>query len=46
MQTKADVLAEFMAEHIALKKKPWGTLTATWVPHNVRDQVIAKRRLS
>ena len=38
MQTKDEVLAELMAEHIALKK-PWGTLTTTWVPHDVRDQV-------
>jgi len=22
-----------------VKKKPWGTLTETWVPHDVRDQV-------
>ena len=39
VQTKDEVLAELMAEHIALKK-PWGTLTATWVPHDVRDQVV------
>jgi len=38
VQTKDEVLAELMAEHIASKKKPWGTLTATWVPHDVRDQ--------
>ena len=31
-------LAELMAEQIALK--PWGTLTETWVPHDVRDQVV------
>jgi hypothetical protein len=23
-----------------VKKKSWGTLTATWVPHDVRDQVV------
>jgi hypothetical protein len=28
-----------MAEHIALKKA-WGTLTETWVPYDVRDQVV------
>jgi transposase len=39
VQTKDEVLAELMAEHIALKKS-WGTLTATWVPHEVRDQVV------
>ena len=39
VQTKDEVLAELMAEHIALKK-PWGTLTATWVPHDVRDPVV------
>ena len=22
------------------KKKPWGTLTGVWVPHDVRDQVV------
>jgi transposase len=40
VQTKDEVMAELMAEHIALKKKPWGTLTATWVAHDVRDQVV------
>jgi hypothetical protein len=29
-----------MAEHIRVKKKSWGALTATWVPHDVRDQVV------
>lgn len=29
-----------MAEHIALKKKSWGTLTGAWVPHEVRDQIV------
>src|SRR5246127_416454 len=23
-----------------VKKKAWGTLTATWVPHDMRDQVV------
>ena len=36
MQTKDEVLAELTAEH----KKSWGTLTATWVPHDVPDQVV------
>src|SRR5881296_2266630 len=40
VQTKDEVLADLMAEHIALKKKPWGTLTETWVPHDMRDQVV------
>src|ERR1700693_5215866 len=40
VQTKDEVLAELMAEHVALKKKPWGNLTETWVPHDVRDQVV------
>jgi transposase len=35
VQTKDEVLAELMAEHIALKKS-WGTLTGSWVPHDVR----------
>src|SRR5215470_4650859 len=40
VRTKDEVLAELMAEHIALKKKSWGTLTGGWVPHDVRDQVV------
>ena len=39
VQTKDEVLAELMAEHIALKKKSWGTLTGIWVSHDVRDLV-------
>src|SRR6266852_3313350 len=39
VQTKDEVLAELMAEHIALKKS-WGTLTGIWVPHDVRDLVV------
>jgi putative transposase len=38
-QTKDEVLAELMAEQIVLKKR-WGTLTAIWVPHYVRHQVL------
>lgn len=30
IQTKDEVLAELMAEHVALKKG-WGTLTGVWV---------------
>ena len=37
---KDEVLAELMAEHVALKKKSWGTLTGVWVPHDVRDQIV------
>src|SRR6516225_2517151 len=40
VQTKDEVLAELMAEHIALKKKSWGTLTGIWVSHDVRDLVV------
>jgi len=40
VRTKDEVLAELMAEHIALKKKSWGTLTGKWVPPDVRDQVM------
>jgi hypothetical protein len=29
-----------MAEHVALKKKSWGTLTGVWVPHDTRDQIV------
>jgi len=39
VQTKDEVLAELMAEHVALKNT-WGTLTGSWVPHDVRDQVV------
>jgi len=38
VQTKDEVLAELMAEHIALKKS-LGNSDRTWVPHDVRDQV-------
>src|SRR2546423_9479084 len=40
IQTKDEVLAELMAEHVALKKNTWGTLTGVWVPHDTRDQVV------
>ena len=40
IQTKDEVLAELMAEHVALKKKSWGTLTGGWVPHDIRDEVV------
>ena len=39
VQTKDEVLAEPMAEHIALKKV-LGTLTGIWVSHDVRDLVV------
>ena len=29
-----------MAEHVALKKDAWGTLTGVWVPHDTRDQIV------
>ncbi len=40
IQTKDEVLAELMAEHIAFKKKHWGTLTKTRTPPDVRDQIV------
>ena len=40
IQTKDEVLAELMAEHMALKKRSWGTLTKTWTPPDVRDQIV------
>jgi transposase len=43
VQTKDEVLAELMAEHIALKKS-WGTLTGIWVPRDVRDLVVEQQR--
>src|SRR5579863_9832662 len=39
IQTKDEVLAELMAEHVALKKC-WGALTGVWVPHDTRDQIV------
>ena len=39
VQTKDEVLAESMAEHVVLKKS-WGTLTGNWVLHDVRGQVV------
>jgi hypothetical protein len=29
-----------MAEHIASKKRHWGTLTGSWAPHDTRDQIV------
>ena len=42
IQSKDEVLAELMAEHIALKMS-WGALTKVWVPHDVRDLVVNLR---
>ena len=39
LQTKDEVLAELMAEHIALKKV-LGALSANWVAQEGRDQVV------
>src|SRR5205823_12917748 len=39
IQTKDEILAELMAEHVALKKA-WGTLTGVWVPHDTRNQIV------
>ena len=36
IQTKDEVLVDLMAEHVALKKNAWGTLTEIWVPHDTR----------
>jgi putative transposase len=40
IRTKDEVLAELMAEHVASKKRDWGTLTGVWVPHDRRDQIV------
>jgi transposase-like protein len=40
IQTKDEVPAELMAEHVALKKNVWGTLTGVWVSHDTRDQIV------
>ena len=29
-----------MVEHVALKKRHWGTLTGSWVPHDKRDEIV------
>jgi transposase InsO family protein/transposase-like protein len=39
IQTKDEVLAELMAEYVALKKS-LGTLTGVWVPRDTRDQIV------
>jgi hypothetical protein len=39
IQTKDEVLAELMAEHVA-KKKCWGVLSGVWVPPDTRDQIV------
>ena len=40
LQTKNEVLAELMEEHVALKKDAWGTLNGVWVPHDTRDEIV------
>ena len=40
LQCKNEVVAELMEEHVKLKKRTWGTLTGTWVPHDTRDDLI------
>jgi len=37
--TKDEVLARTDGRAHRAKKKSWGALTRTWVPHDVRDQV-------
>src|SRR5215813_6161510 len=39
IQTKDEVLAELMAEHVALKKT-LGNSDLGWVPHDKRDQIV------
>jgi len=34
-----EVLSELMEEHVA-QKNTWGSLRATWVPHDTRDQLM------
>lgn len=41
VQTKHEVLAELMAEHVALKKNTWArTLSGNWLLHDVWDQAV------
>jgi len=39
VQTKHEVLAELMAEHVG-SKKCWGTLRGRWVRYDVQEQVV------
>jgi hypothetical protein len=39
VRTKDEVLAECGGAR-RVKKNTWGTLTGSWVPHDVRDQVV------
>jgi transposase-like protein len=39
IQRKDEVRAELTGKHIAVKKS-WETLSAVWVPHDVRDQIV------
>jgi transposase len=43
IQTKDEVLAELMAEHVALKKR-LGNSDRVWVPHDTRDQIVVAWR--
>src|SRR3979411_249531 len=40
IQTKDEVLAELMAEHVALKKRDCGTLTGVWVTPSARSDAL------
>lgn len=40
LRRKDEVLSELMEEHVALKKKFWGTLRGKWVAHDTRDEVM------
>ncbi|HME08369.1 MAG TPA: transposase [Bryobacteraceae bacterium] len=36
------MLAELLAELVALREKSWGTLTGVWVPHDVLADMLVK----
>ena len=40
IQTKDEVRAELMAEHVALKKDIGELRPGVWVPHDTRDQIV------
>jgi transposase-like protein len=40
LQHNNEVVAELMGEHVKLKKRTWGTLTGTWVPHDIGEELI------
>src|SRR3972149_5026204 len=40
LRRKDEVLSELMGGARGVKKKSWGSLKATWVPHDTRDTIV------